>query len=105
MNAEAIVAVSAAVTGLTQVAKWAGLPDRWGPIAVLFLAAIGVVIYGYSQALLPSRLELFAYFAGWIAVALTAAGIFGFTRAGASAVISAAPPPKGGAGSSATVQE
>lgn len=102
MSGEAIVAVSAAVVALTQLLKWSKLPDAWGPLAVLVLAALGVGVWAFSQEMLPARTEVFAYFAGWIAVATSAAGVFGFTRAAANAVISAAPPPKDGAGSSKT---
>lgn len=102
MDAQAIIAVSAAVTGLVQVCKWARLPDHWGPVAVLALSLVGVAIWGYSQAALPGRVELFGYFAGWITVALASAGIFGFTRAGSAAVTRATEPPMGGAGSSPT---
>jgi len=51
-----------------------------------------------------SRAEGFSYFAGWIAVATSAAGVYGFTRASAAAVIKALPPPGGGAGSEPTVK-
>lgn len=102
MDAQAIVAVSAAVTGLTQVFKWQGLPDHLGPVAVLILSLLGVAAWGYSQEALPGRVELFGYFAAWITVALTSAGVFGFTRAGAAAVTRAKEPPMDGAGSSPT---
>jgi hypothetical protein len=101
MTGEAIVSVSAAVVALTQICKWAGLPDRWGPIAVLVLAAVGVGVWVYSSGVFD-RTQTFAVFAGWIAVATSAAGVFGFTRAAASAVISASPPPRGAAGSEPT---
>lgn len=96
MNGEAIISVSAAVVALTQIVKWSGLPDRWGPIAVLALAAIGVGVWGYSQGGVMQA-DVFTYFAGWIAVATSASGVFGFTRAAASAVTSAKPPPSGAA--------
>lgn len=102
MNGEAIISVSAAVVALTQIVKWAGLPDRWGPIVVMALAAIGVGVWGYSQGGIM-RADVFTYFAGWIAVATSASGVFGFTRATASAVTSAKPPPVSGAGSERTV--
>lgn len=102
MDGQAIITVSAAVVALTQLVKWAGLPDKVGPLAVLLLAAIGVAVWVYSQGEFD-RQAVFDLFAGWIAVATSAAGVFGFTRAAASAVISAQPPPAGGAGSNPTV--
>lgn len=100
MNAEAIVAVSAAVTALTQLIKWSGwVDDKTGPVVVLVLSLLGVALWAYSQSALPTRLELFAYFAGWVAVSLTAAGIFGFTRAGSEAVTRTKAPPSGAGGS------
>ena len=93
--------VSAAVVALTQLAKWAGIPDRWGPLAVLVASALGVAVWTVSSGPLGQK-AAFDLFAGWVAVATSAAGVFGFTRAAASAVISAAPPTSGGAGSSRT---
>lgn len=103
MEAEAIVAVGAAVVGLVQMIKWAGLPDKWGPIAVMGISLLGVVIWAYSKGAIE-RAVIFDYFAGWIAVSLSAAGIYGFSRAAATAVTSMTPPPAGGAGSSTTVK-
>lgn len=100
MNAEAIVAVSSAVVGLTQLVKWAGLKDSYGPFAVMLLALLGVAFWGWSAADW-SRTTAFSYFTGWIAVSMTAAGIFGFTRAGVGAVTNMQPPP-GGAGQNPT---
>lgn len=96
MDGQAILTVSAAVVGLTQIVKWGGLPDKWGPIVVLLLAAIGVAVWGYSTGTY-ARTQTFEYFAGWIAVATSAAGIFGFTRATSSAVTAAKAPPAGAA--------
>lgn len=103
MNAESIITVSAAVVALTQIVKWAGLPDKTGPIAVVVLSAFGVAVFAVSQPDLPGRLDVWPLFAGTIAVATSAAGVFGFTRAAASAVVSAKAPPAGGAGSDRTV--
>ena len=101
MDGQAIIAVSAAVVALVQLIKWGGLPDKAGPIAVLGFALLGVALWAFSQGNF-ARETSFDYFAGWIAVALGAAGTFGFTRAAASAVASATPPPTGGAGGNPT---
>lgn len=104
MNGEAILAVSAAVVALTQLLKWGGIPDKIGPLAVLALALMGVAFWGYAEGTFE-RTRAFEYFAGWIAVATSAAGVFGFTRAGTSAVTAAKAPPESGAGSNATIKE
>lgn len=96
MSGESIVTVSAAVVALTQLIKWLGLPDRIGPLVVLGLAAVGVGMWVFTVGGVP-REETFAVFAGWIAVATSAAGVFGFTRAGASAVTATKEPPSGAA--------
>jgi hypothetical protein len=102
MDAQAVVSVSAAVVALTQFAKWSKLPDKYGPLAVLLLAAIGVVLWGWSVGDFE-RTKAFAYFAGWIAVATSAAGVWGFSRASAEALTKVSPPP-GGAINSPTVK-
>lgn len=104
MHGEAILTVSAAVVALTQLAKWGGVPDKYGPLLVLVLAAVGVTFWGYAEGTFE-RTVAFQYFAGWIGVATSAAGVFGFTRATTSAVTSAMPPPGGGAGSSPTLKD
>ncbi|HXG70393.1 MAG TPA: hypothetical protein VNJ04_07250 [Gemmatimonadaceae bacterium] len=96
--------VSAAVVALTQILKWAGIPDKYGPGAVLALAVLGVTFWGYSVGNFE-RTRAFEYFAGWIAVATSAAGVFGFTRASTTAVTAAKAPPMSGAGSSPTTKE
>lgn len=100
MDGEAVITVSAAVVALVQLAKWAGLKDTMGPLAVLVLALAGVALWGWSVGTFE-RARAFEYFAGWIAVATSAAGVFGFTRAASTAVTAAKHPP-GGAGSSTT---
>jgi len=103
MDGQAIMTVSAVVVSLTQLIKWAGLPDKVGPVAVLGLSLFGVVFWGYSVGTFEHT-KAFDYFAGWIAVSTSAAGVFGFTRAANTAVTSAKAPPSDGAGSSATVK-
>lgn len=82
MDAQAIITVSAAVVALVQLVKWAGLTDSKGPLAVLALSSLGVAVWTYDQrAIFTGGLPIFELFAGWIAVATSAAGVFGFTRA------------------------
>lgn len=100
MSGQAIITVSAAVVALTQIVKWSGLSDRRGPIAVLALSIMGVAFWGYSTGDF-SRASSFGYFAGTIAVATSAAGVYGFTRSGPDAITSTKTPPTG-AGSSTT---
>lgn len=102
MDAGAIITVSAAVVALTQICKWGFLKDKQGPLAVLILSLLGVAMWAWSKGDFQ-RASVFDYFAGFVAVALNAAGVFGFTRAAAGAVTSASPPPSGGAGGSSTV--
>lgn len=80
MDGEAIVSVSAAVVALTQLAKWARLPDKLAPVVVVVFALIGVAFWGWTQGGV-SREVAFGYFAGWVAVMTSAAGVWGFTRA------------------------
>lgn len=103
MNADAIVAVSAGVVAVTQLIKWAGMKDSFGPIVVILLSGVGVALWLYSQETWPPvRTDTWAIASGWVAVTLTAAGTFGFTRAAVSSVTRATPPPNDGAGSSPT---
>ncbi len=104
MDGQAIVTVSAVVVTLTQLLKWSIIRDKYGPLAVLILAAFGVWFWGYSVGNFERTLA-FEYFAGWIAVATSAAGVFGFTRASTTAVTAATAPPMSGAGSSPTIKE
>jgi hypothetical protein len=105
MDAQAILTVSAAVVALTQLIKWASvIPDKWGAVSVMVLSLVGVAFWGWSSGDF-SRASAFAYFAGWIAVTTSAAGVFGFTRAASTAVSSASAPPASGAGTSPTVKE
>ena len=102
MDAQAIVTVSATVVALTQLAKWGGVPDKYGVFAVMLLSLIGVGFWGWSQGNFH-RETAFLYFAGFVAVATSAAGIFGFTRAASEAITKTSSPPSG-AGSSPTTK-
>lgn len=105
MSSEGIIAVSAAVVALVQLWKWAGLRDSWGPLAVIALSVVGVLIWLVSgDSWPPARTDIWPIFSGIVAVTLSSAGVFGFTRATAAAVTSAKAPPADGAGSSATVK-
>jgi hypothetical protein len=104
MTGEAIITVSAAVVTAVQFAKWSGINDKHGPLAVLVFSALGVGLWAFSVGTI-ARTEVFSYFAGWIAIATSAAGVYGFSRASASALIKAMPPPNSGAGSEATMKE
>jgi hypothetical protein len=99
------VAISAAVVALVQMVKWAGLPDKYGPLAVLAFSALGVALWMHSEGHHFQGPWIWQSFTGWVNVALSAAGIFGFTRAGASSVTRMTPPPHSGAGSAPTVKE
>jgi hypothetical protein len=103
MNAQDIVTISAAVVALTSLLKWAIIPDRYGPASVLLLALVGVALWGFSAQIAFERSQLFGYFSGWIAVATSASGVYGFTRASGEALTRMTPPP-GGAGSNPTVK-
>lgn len=98
MSSDAIIATSAAVVALVQLVKWAGLPDKYGPAGVLLFALVGVGFWAWSHQDF-SRAVAFDYFSGWITVATSAAGIFGFTRATTTAVTNMKAPPSAGAGS------
>jgi hypothetical protein len=102
MDGQSILTVSAAVVALTQLVKWMGIPDKHGPYAVLGLSLLGVIFWAYSVGSFE-RTQAFAYFAGYIAVATAAAGIFGFTRSAATSLTATKEPPPG-AGASPTIK-
>lgn len=86
MDAQAILTVSAAVVALVQLVKWAGLPDSKGPLGVLVCSLLGVAFWAWAEDDF-SRTVAFGYFAGWIAVMTSAAGVFGFTRSAGDALV------------------
>ena len=81
MQGVPILTVSAVVVALAQLVRWAGLPERWAPITVAVLAALGVGLWA-AAAGPPAPGAAFDYFAAWVTVTTSAAGVFGFTRAG-----------------------
>lgn len=80
MDGQAIITVSATVVTLVSLVKWAGVPDRKAPIAVIACSVFGVLFWGWAEGSL-ARATAFEYFAGFVAVMTSAAGVFGFTRA------------------------
>lgn len=101
MSGQAILTVSASVVALTQILKWAKVAsDQRGPLMVLILALFGVAFWGWTTGDI-GRATAFGYFAGWISVATSAAGVYGFTRSGPEAITSTTTPPSG-AGASPT---
>lgn len=87
MDAKAVIAISGAVVMLLQVLKAAGLAGRWALVVSALLSILGVYIWGYSAGAF-SRAATWDYFAGWIAVFSSAAGVFGIVNGSADAVTS-----------------
>lgn len=83
MDGAAIITVSAAVVGLTQILKWSSLPTTgFIPVVLVFvLSALGVLLWGISTEAAFTRALLWPYFAGWVAVSTSAAGVFGLAQA------------------------
>lgn len=102
MTPEATLAISVFVTALTQILKWSGVPDKYGPIAVLFLSFGTVGLWGWDQNMVAQG-NVFNLASAAVLTAVGSAGIFGFTRASAGAVTSLAKPPAGGGAEVTTV--
>lgn len=79
MNSGAIVAVTASVVTLVQLAKWSGIPTRYAPLIVAITSMIGQGLWIWSNGEFE-RMAAFEYFTGWLAVMTSAAGVFGFVR-------------------------
>lgn len=86
VDGQAIIAVSATVAALTRLVKWMGLPERFAPGVVMLLSAFGVLLWALTQPEAVNRTEVWSYFAGWIAVATSAAGVFGFTQSASETI-------------------
>jgi len=79
MNGEAIIGISAAVVGLMQLLKTAPWIKRYALILIFLVSALAVGLWGWSEEALV-RATAFQFFAGWIAVSTSAAGVFGLVR-------------------------
>lgn len=83
MNAEAIASISVAVVALTQLIKMSAIPteNRSVVIGIVFgLSALGVGLWGFSHEPMWLRELAWSYFAGWVLVATSAAGVFGLAQ-------------------------
>ena len=58
--------------------RWSGVPNRHGPIVVLALSFVAVALWAFATEHM-ARADAFGLFAGWIAVASSASGVFGFS--------------------------
>jgi hypothetical protein len=85
MDAGAIIAVSAAVVATVELSIWVGLPDRWRPLIVIAVSGIAVLLWLGNQ-------EAWHLVTGWLAVATSAAGAYGFTHAALTALTTQAAP-------------
>jgi hypothetical protein len=106
MEAQTILAITAFVVPLTQMMKWAGLPDKLGPVVAMLLSGAGVALWSWSEGTdMLVRTRAWDLASAWLAVAIAAAGVYGYTRAMSSAVMNPTAPPASGAGSSPTVKD
>ena len=72
-----IISVSAPVAALAHLLKWSGVPARCAPLVVFGLSLVGVALWATTMGHL-SHFDGFGLFAGWIAVASSASGVYGF---------------------------
>jgi len=85
MNAEAIILIGGAVAGLLQVLKTSAFVKRHALLWVFAISLLATLLWGWSEGTLM-RETAFQFFAGWVAVTTTAAGVFGLIRATPDAV-------------------
>lgn len=91
MDAAAAMMIGATIVPLTEMIKYARrVPEAWGVPIVLILSALGVLLWGVSQPeWIFVRTNVWGLFAGWVNVAVTAAGVYGFIREGRAQVMNA----------------
>jgi preprotein translocase subunit SecG len=89
MNSEVCLVIAGVVVTFCQVAKGAGLPDRWGLVAATVFSLAGVLVYGWSHNEL-SRATSWNYTIWFANVLASAAGVFGLIRASRDTAISMA---------------
>lgn len=87
MDAQAILQVTAAVVALTQLFKGFGVPNRWGLLVAAAVSVVGVFAWAFSHPDTLTRTAFWDYFAGWVTVLTSAAGVFGIIRADRKSVV------------------
>lgn len=99
LDAKALAIIIAAVVGFVEIAKFGGLPQRFGVLAVVVFSIIGVLTWAYSYSAL-TRENTFDLFAGIANVMVGSAGVYGFVRAATPAQLTSThrPPPAAGEG-------
>ncbi len=75
-----ILMISATVLTLVQLLKWTGLEGAGAKLAVLLVSGASVGLWAWSQGALTDRALVWELFAAWMAVATSAAGIYGYGR-------------------------
>lgn len=80
MNGEAIISVTAAVVAIVQILKASAWCVRHALVLLFAVSALAVGLWAYSAGAL-TQATAFQLFAGWAAVSLSAAGVFGVVRA------------------------
>jgi hypothetical protein len=75
-----ITAVSGAVVALMCLLRWSGVPRRWAPGLVAVLSALAIGTWAYARGTI-SQADTFNYVSAWIAVATSAATVWGFSWA------------------------
>lgn len=97
LDAKALALIAGAVVALVEIIKWAGVPQRFGVLAVLACSVTGVLLWGWSYNAI-SRTSAFDYFAGIVVVMTSAAGVYGFVRAATPSQLTNThrPPPAAG---------
>lgn len=88
MDGQAIVSVSAAVVAFTQLVKYSPIPTTgFIPVVLVFVfSGLGCLLWAVSNEPVFDRHLLFNYFAGWVAVATSAGGVFSLSQAAHSAM-------------------
>jgi hypothetical protein len=77
---QVVLVVAPVVVILVQLVKWMGLPDRYGPFAVMVASALSVALWCWSNGHYSQALA-WELFTAWLTIAAAAGGIYGFTRA------------------------
>lgn len=77
--------VAAAITppliAITQIAKWAGMPSKFAPLAVVTFAALICAIWAYSEGPPSFGAMLFQYLVATLAATVQALGLYAFVTA------------------------